>query len=120
MVSGASQRRKAHAELENKLECWLLELRLTERSIKLFPHPDTQSRLTSSVLRMVGTDVANSIFSYATSADGSSPVEPKQITAEVPFQFAYDACLYICNSHFRRNNIFRTIKFSCLEVYNWS
>ncbi|CAH1391186.1 unnamed protein product [Nezara viridula] len=83
LVSGASQRRKAHVELENKLENWLLELKLTERSIKLFPFADTQSRLTASVLRMVGTEVVNAIFSYATSADGSSPVDPKQITAEM-------------------------------------
>lgn len=85
LVSGASQRRKAHVELENKLENWLLELKLTERSIKLFPFADTQTRLTASVLRMVGTEVVNAIFSYATSADGSSPVDPKQITAEVCF-----------------------------------
>lgn len=83
LVSVASQRRKAHVDLEVQLENWLLELRLSEKSIKLFPSADTQARLTLSVLRYIGTEVVNHIFSYATSTEGGSPADPKQMTAEL-------------------------------------
>lgn len=66
MISSVGDRRKAHVDLQDKVDLWIMELRLSDRGLKLFNDKDDQAKLSSYVIKTTGLQLINAIFTYAT------------------------------------------------------
>uniref|UniRef100_A0A0K8SRL7 E3 UFM1-protein ligase 1 homolog n=1 Tax=Lygus hesperus TaxID=30085 RepID=A0A0K8SRL7_LYGHE len=72
LVSSAGDRRKAHGNLQEQVDNWVMELRLADRGIKQFPNEDSRTRLTQYLLKSTGADLVNALVAYA----GEDPANP--------------------------------------------
>lgn len=86
MISSLGDRRKAHVDLQDKVDSWIMELRLSDRGLKLFSDKDDQAKLSSYVIKSIGLQLINAIFTYATQDINPSSVNvptTKEFTSEM-------------------------------------
>uniref|UniRef100_T1IY38 E3 UFM1-protein ligase 1 homolog n=1 Tax=Strigamia maritima TaxID=126957 RepID=T1IY38_STRMM len=75
-------RRKAHVELQEKVNGLVNNIRLFEKGLKLFPD-DTRTQLNKHLLRTLGTDVTNLIFGYVAQENRLQLGDDVNITSDI-------------------------------------
>ncbi|KAG8228820.1 hypothetical protein J437_LFUL008316 [Ladona fulva] len=85
VASSAQSRRKAHAELQERLSASLTDVRLYERGAKLIDGNADGSigTIGKHLLRTICTDITNEIFDYASKEDSGRSGGGKEITPEI-------------------------------------
>lgn len=83
VVSDTQSRRKLHSELQDKLNVILNDIRLYEKGIKQFPNKDTQTQLIKYLLKTVGTDLVNTLFTFVAQENVTRNENITEVTSEV-------------------------------------
>ncbi|XP_014252038.1 E3 UFM1-protein ligase 1 homolog [Cimex lectularius] len=82
LVSSVSQRKQLHGDLQERIDSWQMEMKLSERGLKLFPFEDTRIKLSTHLLKTTGTEVANALCLYV-SEDPTLPTTSKELTQQM-------------------------------------
>ncbi|XP_039288056.1 E3 UFM1-protein ligase 1 homolog [Nilaparvata lugens] len=83
VVSDTQSRRKVHSELQEKINALMNDIRLYEKGLKQFPVKDTQAQLTKYLLKTIGTDIVNGIFSFVAQENCTQHDNVKELTVEM-------------------------------------
>ncbi|RZF37966.1 hypothetical protein LSTR_LSTR005466 [Laodelphax striatellus] len=83
VVSDTQSRRKLHSELQEKINMLMNDIRLYEKGLKQFPVKDTQTQLTKYLLKTIGTDIVNGIFSFVAQENCTQHDNVKELTVEM-------------------------------------